>query len=391
MYGGPRAVAAAGPGRDFPAGPPLRHSARVRVLHCADVHLDTAFPGLGPEWPLRRRQAIRSALGRIARLAAELRVDALTIGGDLYEDGRAGADTAAFLGDVLGGVPCPVLIAPGNHDPYLPTSLYARHPWPGNVHIFRSREFEAVAVGDMRVCGVAHLQPKGTPNPLAGYRVPDGPPAVALMHGSEVGALQFEGAAKVDHAPFQEAEVAAAGFAFALCGHYHMPRATPWLCYPGNPEPLTFGETGERGAMLVDFTTTPPTVTRHRVATVSVADAEVDISACSHREAVIEAIRAAVPARADRCVRVRVVGDLQPTVAPAPQAVLEAVRSAERCCVIEWDLRLADDLDALAAAPDIRGEFVRILLARPDQGSPLVREALQAGLRALADEDPGLL
>ncbi|HUY61366.1 MAG TPA: DNA repair exonuclease [Candidatus Dormibacteraeota bacterium] len=369
----------------------MRHSARVRVLHCADIHLDTAFPGLGAEWSLRRRQATRSAIGRIAQLAAELRVDALTIAGDLYEDSRAGADTASFLSDVLGQVPCPVLIAPGNHDPFLPTSLYARHTWPQNVHIFRHRQFEAVAVAGMRICGAAHVQPKGTPDLFAGYQVPDGPPAVALVHGSEAGALQFEGGAKVDHAPFQEAEIAAAGFVFALCGHYHTPRSTPRLCYPGNPEPLTFGETGERGAMLVDFGTTPPTVTRHRVATFSVADTEVDISACTHRDAVIEAIRAAVPGRDDRCVRVRVVGDLQPTVAPAPQTVLDAVRGPERCCVIEWDTRLADDLDALATAPDIRGEFVRTLLGRPDPDSPLVQEALQAGLRALADEDPGLL
>ena len=69
----------------------------MRLLHCADVHLDTSFVGLGEAVARRRRAAIRRTFQRVIDLALEKEVDALTIGGDLYEDLRSQRDTAQFL------------------------------------------------------------------------------------------------------------------------------------------------------------------------------------------------------------------------------------------------------------------------------------------------------
>ncbi len=340
-------------------------------------------------WPVRRRQGIRDALRRIVQLAGELRVDALTIAGDLFEDERARSDTGAFLADALGGLSCPVLIAPGNHDPWHAGGTYARQAWPANVHIFTTPTLTAVAVDGVRVFGAAHVQPKGTPNLLERVRVPAGPPAIALFHGAEIGQLPFEEAGKGDHAPFAEAEIERAGFAYALCGHYHRPRATPLLCYPGNPEPLTFGETGTGGAALVDLSSLPPQVTMHRVATFQAVDVTVDVTGCSHRDAVIDRVRAALPEGDRVAVRARCRGELAPTVAVSGRAVQSALE-VERCVQVEWTVGPALDLATLLHAPDVRGEFVRALHDRPDAESPLVQRALLAGLRALAGEDPGL-
>ena len=105
----------------------------VRILHFADLHLDRSFAGLSvaPSEAAKRREELRAALRRIVDLALELDVDALTIGGDLYEHERAGPDTANFLaGEFERLAPKRVLIAPGNHDPYIPDSLYWRLDWP---------------------------------------------------------------------------------------------------------------------------------------------------------------------------------------------------------------------------------------------------------------------
>ena len=47
------------------------------------------FKDWRPSTAKRRRAALRKTLQNIVKLAGELQVDALTIGGDLYEDLRA--------------------------------------------------------------------------------------------------------------------------------------------------------------------------------------------------------------------------------------------------------------------------------------------------------------
>ena len=112
----------------------------MRILHTADVHLDRAYSGAGMTSSIAaaRRQELREALRRFVDLALELRVDVVTIGGDLYEHERSTLDTGNFLAaqfERLGDIP--VLIATGNHDPCVPDSLYRRVDWPANVHDLR--------------------------------------------------------------------------------------------------------------------------------------------------------------------------------------------------------------------------------------------------------------
>src|SRR5579871_1874042 len=101
------------------------------LVHCADVHLETTFAEL--LGGARRRAALADAFVRIVDYALAERADALTVGGDLYESQRAGAQTARFLNEQFARFGKPVFIAPGNHDPYAPSALYARADLPPNV------------------------------------------------------------------------------------------------------------------------------------------------------------------------------------------------------------------------------------------------------------------
>ncbi len=56
-----------------------------KILHFSDLHLDTSFAGQGfpLEYGVERRLDLRACLTRILARARELKVDAITIGGDL--------------------------------------------------------------------------------------------------------------------------------------------------------------------------------------------------------------------------------------------------------------------------------------------------------------------
>ncbi len=364
----------------------------MRVLHCADVHLDAVFRGLAPEFSRRRRAAIRSSFSRLVALAGELKVDALTIGGDLYEQEHSGQDTARFLASCLGELSCPVLICPGNHDYFHSGSIYATTEWPQNVRVFQAGEFTPVEVGGLRVFGIAHTKPKGTRDLLSGFKAPHGAgPAVALFHGSEQGQLQFQEQGKQDHAPFREAEIEEAGFLFGLSGHFHTPRATDRLVYPGNPEPLTFGEEGVRGAVEVDFAQTPPQVKVHRVNTFTVTEAAVDVSGCEHSQALLDRVRERLPELGDRAARLTLEGELALGVQLGPTELQDTLRREGHCVSVISKARPAFDLEELSQSPDIRGQFVRGLLGRQDADSAVVQDALRAGLEALRGEQPAIL
>ena len=64
---------------------------KVRVLHAADLHLDTAFDGLPDALAARRRAELREIPEKLVRLAERGGAQVVVLPGDLV-DGRAGAE-----------------------------------------------------------------------------------------------------------------------------------------------------------------------------------------------------------------------------------------------------------------------------------------------------------
>ena len=111
----------------------------MKLIHTADIHLDASFAasGLPLGFGNRRRQALRRVFERILTRAQAWPADAVLIAGDLYDHRRISRDTIAFLREQFERIrPIPILIAPGNRDPFTPASPYASEAWPANVFIF---------------------------------------------------------------------------------------------------------------------------------------------------------------------------------------------------------------------------------------------------------------
>ena len=85
----------------------------MKIVHFADLHLDSAFAWLGAtgDAARRRRQALRDVLRAIVKLARDEGADALFCGGDLYEGERVTQDTAAFLRDTFASL-APIRVSP---------------------------------------------------------------------------------------------------------------------------------------------------------------------------------------------------------------------------------------------------------------------------------------
>lgn len=365
----------------------------MKILHFADLHLDTSFAasGMSPSIASRRREELRGALRRIMGLVTEHEVDVVTIAGDLYEQDRCTMDTGNFLREQFERIaPIPVLIAPGNHDPWVPHALYRQIAWPPNVFIFKEAKPYPYSIGDVTLWGAAHCSPSCRDNLISGIKVPAQGTHLLILHASDTATIPT---AKSAYCPLTLNNVANSGFILALLGHYHGARLTPaerpMLCYPGSPEPLGFDEVGKHYALLVEVVggDTRPSLLEldHRM----YASLSLDVSTAVTRENIRETvIRLSQEQNLGQAfVRLQLTGMLHPSVELDSETLLSDLSEFFAFLDVRNETYLAYDLEALKQDLTVKGAFVRKMAALLEQGDPsqkeVVTEALYLGLQAM--------
>ena len=375
----------------------MRGSAAMKIVHFADLHLDAAFASRGAagDAARRRRQALRDVLRAIASLTLDEHADALFCGGDLYEREHATPDTAAFLRQTFASLdPTPVYIAPGNHDYYGRDSVYTTQEWSPNVHIFTEPRFEPVPIADgVTLWGAAHCAPANTPNFLEGFRTEGAGAHIALFHGSERSWFSEQGGGKEPHASFDVVDIDDAGLHHAFLGHYHRPKDASRHTYPGNPDPLEFGEDGKRGAVVATVNA-DGSVDRERrvVAITQVHDLPLDVTGCESQQQIRDRLAEQTEGLSG-AARLTVKGDLSPELDFNEYILRDALGGSFDSVQIRIsDLRPGYDLEAIRQEHHtVRGRFVNDV-----KGAGLEeqeeRRILITGLRALdGRKDLGVL
>jgi hypothetical protein len=205
---------------------------------------------------------------------------------------------------------------------------------------------------------------------------------LALAHASERGFLAQQGSGKLPHAPFDAGELEAAGMAHAFLGHFHVPRDADRYTYPGNPDPLDFGETGDRGAVLATVAA-DGTVTRERrdVSVSVVHDLTLNLDGAAHGDEVRQQVEAAL-APLSGCVRISLQGDVAPGLEVDLGALGGLGAHLDGLVVRGGALRAGYDLEAIRAEVTVRGQFLRLAEASVEEPDER-RRVIVTGLRAL--------
>ena len=357
-----------------------------KIVHFSDLHLDSQFAWAGASGSAarQRRQALRDTLKRICDLARQVEADALFCGGDLYEHERFTPDTAEFLRATFAELsPTPVYIAPGNHDWFSAKALYSLVNWTPNVTIFQTSLLERVALTDwLTLWGGAHLAPANTDNFLTDFTTEGAGIHVALFHGAEASWFSEQGVGKQPHAPFDASQIEEAGLHHAFLGHYHRPKDADRHTYPGNPEPLEFGEDGLRGAVVATVDGHGKvTRDRVRVGVTTVHDLQLDVTGLVSQQQVRDGL-APLVANLEGVVRLTVRGELEPTLDIRESDLRSVMSGCDAVQIRVEDLRPGYDIEAIRCEHTVRGQFVTDVLA---SGLPAEEErrVIVSGLRAL--------
>ena len=350
----------------------------LKIIHGADFHLDSPFSGLTPKRAAQRRGEQRELLERLAELARKKGAGLVLLAGDLLDSERVFPETAQALSKALASIPCPVFIAPGNHDPYTSRSIWTALDWPDNVHIFRSRGLERVDLPGCTLWGRAFTGAHQETSPLEGLAVPsDGKLHLAVLHGC-VGERNGYG-------PISPAEIAASGLDYLALGHIHQgsglnKEGNTFWAYPGCPEGRGFDELGDKGVLYVEA---EPGQVKSQFVSLAKRRYEIITADITGPAGPLAAILEALPGRtSDLICRLILTGE-----GPAPDLVnLEQTLAPEFYGLTLVDrTRLPRDLWARREEDTLTGLFLRTMWekcqAEPDNQA--LQLAARYGLAAL--------
>lgn len=222
----------------------------IKILHCADLHMDSPFESLSVENAAVMRKEQRELISRIAELAQENNVDMIFLAGDILDSAVAYYETCNVLTEAFEKIDIPVFIAPGNHDYYCKASPYAFLKLPENVHVFKSQSIECVELENMgaRVYG-AGFTASDCLGLLNGFKAArDGKINLAVIHGNVMGD---------SYNRITTEQIAESGLDYLALGHTHTysglcKSGGTYYAYPGCPQGRGFDEVGNKGIIIAE-------------------------------------------------------------------------------------------------------------------------------------------
>lgn len=238
----------------------------VRLLHLADVHLDTAFEGRSASLREHLRDALRTAFQRAVDCAIDEEVHAVLLAGDLFDDDRLSVTTEAFLVEQvqrLDDAGIDTVYVTGNHDPGGSGFRAAKIDWPDRFHYVDDRSPTTIELTGpdgtphATVVAAGHVDAHEDTNLAARFPEAEGAgPTIGLLHAHVTSANQVE--AHDRYAPCTIDDLRAPDYDYWALGHIHTRQqvdenAHAW--YPGNLQGRSPRETGGRGGLLVTLGT----------------------------------------------------------------------------------------------------------------------------------------
>lgn len=239
------------------AGPgPARR--RLRILHAADLHLDSPLRGLAryEGAPVEQlRGATRAAFDRLVEHALGEAVALVLLVGDIWDGDWPDHQTGLwFVSRVarLAEAGIRVVFVRGNHD--AESRLVRRLPWPPGVVELSTDAPETVVLEDLGVAVHGQGYPKAAVTEDLARRYP--PPVPGLFN---IGLLHTALDGRPGHAPYAPTSLSALvahGYDYWALGHVHQHEVlsrAPWVVFPGNLQGRHVREAGPKGCVELEL------------------------------------------------------------------------------------------------------------------------------------------
>lgn len=360
----------------------------VKIIHTADLHLGSARTGVK-----NGRIEIKNTFYKIINLCKTESVDFLLIAGDLFDSPYQ--ENAENIISAMSQIPdTTIAIAPGNHDPACPGSVYLRYKFPGNVVIFQGfGEHIYFPEKNVRIYGggftdrfekISLMRSFDTPSPDFIN--------ICVLHAD----LVPESAAS-EYNPITSSQIEASGFDYLALGHIHKRSDIQKLgkthfAYPGCPDGMGFDELGSHGIYIGEIGTNFCKLEYREMSSRQYIIDNVDICGCANSfdaaHKIINHIQTAYGEEFNRNLyRIRLGGELPAdTSVDCAQVQTLLAETLSHIKVEDYTDTDISDLSKITSENSLRGIFAKKMLARINAAEPDMQEtfrnSLKLGLKA---------
>ena len=226
----------------------------MKFLHTADWQIGMKASRVGEAGKLVRDQRLKSARN-VVELAKEKQAEFILLAGDTFENNGVDRILVQRVADILGSANIPVFVIPGNHDPFVPGSVWEHPSWRVAENVFILLEAKPVAIpgGFLFPCPVREKHSGKDPTSWISAREVTGV-RLGIAHGTVEGIPQEE----ADY-PIPRDAAIRAGLDYLALGHWHSVATYPItdgtirMAYSGTHETTKFGERDSGNILIVEI------------------------------------------------------------------------------------------------------------------------------------------
>ena len=341
----------------------------VKILHTGDLHLDSPLSTLDPSAAEAAREEHRRVFEKMMRYAISENIDMLLIAGDLFDGRYITPSTRNLVLKYFTEFARPIVIAPGNHDPYSAISLYRDGSLPENVYVFSSEELQVFDFDELHISvyGYAFVTAALRSSPLGKF--PARPyeagenRRILCAHADIVSPIS-------NYAPVTVAEIDEYGFSYAALGHIHntpeiKSDKTP-INYCGFLFGRSFDEIGEGGAYLVTVDENKTDVERVVFSNHVFVKEALDVSGAQNNAEICAKVSSFIKEKGygtETSLSLSLIGTLPFDLTVNKKAIEGNVSGIYELKIKDMTTSLPDG-DYLANDPSLRGEIYRMLLPK---------------------------
>lgn len=219
----------------------------MKIIHCSDLHLDSALrSNLSQEKAKLRGAELCAAFGRLIAFAKREQVDAVLIAGDLFDSPYTSRQTADYVLETIRSAPqIHFFYLRGNHDEK--RNILSEHKLPDNLKTFDSR-WRSYCCAQVVITAI---EPEGS-GWLTMYdslQLDENRMNIVMLHGQT--------AAQPGEEKIALPLLRGKHIRYLALGHLHGYSKTPLdmdgeCCYSGCLEGRGFDECGEKGFILLE-------------------------------------------------------------------------------------------------------------------------------------------
>lgn len=357
----------------------------MKLIHCADLHLESPMRKLPPEKARERRTELLDTFARMVNYASDNGISAIIIAGDLFDTKKVSAAARSLVKGAIENHPdINFYYLRGNHD--ADSFLAGLDTVPQNLRLF-SDEWTSYEDGGVVITGAEMTGGHG--RLCSSLRLDADKTNILVLHGQ-----LMEGAARtaedIDLRSLRDRNID-----YLALGHVHaysedrLDGRGRW-CYPGCLEGRGFDECGEHGFVLLDADTVTHGIKSRFVpfAHRSFLTIDADITGLHRADEVAAAVQNAVSGiGSDDFIKVVLTGEVDVECEKDTVHLEKILENGLYFVKVTDETRLRIDYDSYELDLSLKGEFIRTVKARTDLSDSEKAAVIRCGILALAGEE----